>query len=1133
MAAAPKPDNETQRLTELYALKLLDSGPDQAFDRITELGRDLFQVPVALVSLVDANRQWFKSCAGLGLDETPREQSFCAYTLGDAEPLFIEDASLDPRFADNPLVTGEPRIRAYAGWPLTLGSDLVLGTYCLVDTQPRIWTAQERRWLKGLAGQVEELIRLHAARERLQEEHDAARMINIRHAALLDDSAAGILRINEQGRIQAINPAALAMLGYEQDEVLGRNVSMLMPARYAEHHNGFLQRYLETGEKRIIGTGREVEACHRDGHEIPVHLAVSEVEGPDGSREFLGVLTDLSRVHAASRAAERERALLSSVLAGSPNPIYARDTQGQYVLANDACARVLGVAPGDLEGQRPRDIFPKRVTRITGAVDERVMGTGQPESVVVNPLEDDENTRFELAKSPLYDAQGNVNGVVTVAHDISDLWRATRDLQARKSVLELSQRFARAVPWVLNLDSGYITWLNEGEAVLAREIDGQEQTVDSLLERVPEADRGAIRAALQGVVERGERFAVEHRFVLDDGREIWVAVDGNRIEGGAEESARIVGMAQDRTGEKQRALAAERQRRLLKVLHQGLTDYQALLSGNQLWRFLLDALLDLTDSGQAFIGEVLETDQGPELKINAITDMTWDDASRDLLARLEEGGMRLGRADTLLGRSFAKGEVVISRDPAGDPRGAGLPPGHPPLDNYLGVPILSDGVVIGMYAIANGQHGYSEETVEWLKPFTAACALLINLRRQLDEREQVTRELAEARDQAERANRAKTDFLSAMSHELRTPLNAILGFSQLLQNSRRQPLPDGQREQVRQIHSSGKYLLELINDVLDLARVESGRMQVSLEPVSVADVAREALDTIAGVAGASTVSVEPPADLTDWPTVRADYTRLKQMLLNLLSNAIKYNREHGRVWLTWERWQDGQSVIAVNDTGPGVPDAREAELFQPFSRLDADQAGIEGTGIGLALTQRLAEQMGGAVGYRRREPDGTVEGGSTFWIRLPEDEPQSHAESSESCAAVDDRREARSCARRRRKVLYVEDNPANQQLLRAVCDELPNVEVTCVPSAELGIEWAFSEQPDLVLMDIDLPGMDGFEALQVLSRHAATRHIPVVALSAYALRSQIRQGLDAGFREYLTKPLDMARLRQILEEWCT
>ena len=843
------PEDEALRLAALHSLALLDTPADEGFDSLTDLARDLFNVPFALISLVDERRQWFKSCTGLGSQETPRDISFCSHAVAANAPLIVEDTLEHPDFADNPLVTAPPHVRFYAGFPLRPVDGHPVGTLCLIDTRPRGLDQTQKRRLARLAAQAEELLRLHALR-------------------------------------------------------------------------------------------------HQSNQESLQHQRISE--------------------------------LLGSILQGSRDPIYARSKSGQYLIANHACHRLLGLPseeyrswsqPGT-RSQRdafdPSDYLPPEVIAALRDCDARVMAENRTHQITPGPIA---GRRFRISKSPLHDDAGEVSGVISVAHDITE---------------------------------------------------------------------------------------------------------------------------------------SHRQATLLKVLHQGITDYQALISGERLWTFLMEALRELTDSDYALIGEVLPKRQAPALKIHAITDLSWSDESRLLMEKLRSGDMLLTNPDSLLGRVFAYGETVLTNDLPQHPHRGGFPPGHPPLHNYLGVPIHEGGKVIGMYAISNGRSGYDQHTLEWLQPFTATCSLLINLYRH-------TRELSEARDQAEQANRAKSDFLSSMSHELRTPLNAIIGFAQLLANGRKSPLSERQLRQVEQIQKSGNHLLSLINEVLGLAKIEAGHLHLSLEEILLDDVIQDATETLDASAEAAGITLSKTA-AGSTAAVRADYTRVKQVLLNLLSNAIKYNHPGGRVNVHTE--PHGEYIrVVVSDTGIGVDPERQNELFEPFNRLDAEDSAIEGTGIGLALTKELVERMAGKLGV-----DSELGQGSRFWFELP------ISAAYQASGAPRDTAAASAPVRPRRRILHIEDNPANQRLMADVFHDHLDLELVTAPSAEIGLEMTRSQPPALILMDIDLPGMNGLEAYRLLQRHATTRGIPVVAVSANAQASDMRRALRAGFAAYLTKPLDLEQL---------
>ncbi len=375
-----------------------------------------------------------------------------------------------------------------------------------------------------------------------------------------------------------------------------------------------------------------------------------------------------------------------------------------------------------------------------------------------------------------------------------------------------------------------------------------------------------------------------------------------------------------------------------------------------------------------------------------------------------------------------------------------------------------------------------------------------------------------ARTVAERANLAKNEFLSSMSHELRTPLNAILGFGQLLQDA---DLGDRDRDSVEHILKAGRHLLELVNEVLDLSRIEAGRMTLSPEPVRVDELVRESVDLMRPAAEERGIHVS--ADLVTCDLhIRADRQRLKQVLLNMLSNAVKYNRDGGEVEVTCASTPAEHVQIRVRDTGPGIAQLRMAELFEPFERLGAERTTVEGTGLGLALARRLVEAMGGTMGVD------SVEGeGSTFWVELAiAESPVAAFERSNGHAAEGS---TRSDEPQERSVLLIEDNLSNLKLIERILEARPAVSVLSAMQGGLGVELARQHQPDLILLDLHLPDLPGDQVLHRLRADPATRSIPVIVVSADATSRQIRRLLESGAAEYLTKPIDVRRLLELVD----
>jgi len=552
---------------------------------------------------------------------------------------------------------------------------------------------------------------------------------------------------------------------------------------------------------------------------------------------------------------------------------------------------------------------------------------------------------------------------------------------------------------------------------------------------------------------------------------------------------------------------------LLDMLRKAILDFVQHADLDQTAHFMLDCLMDISRSDCGFIAEVTEGGDNSSTHFKRLA-LCHREGKDEHTNEIQD--------DSLVMETIACGEPLIRNGEASTPDRACMASCCASVSNLLVVPVCHGDEVVGVYGLADRYGGYNDTLLQFLEPFNATYAVLIKSMRGKQEQARTQRQLVEAREQAEQANSAKSEFLSRMSHELRSPLNAILGYSQLLlieEQVRQQP---DIVESLETIQHAGDHLLELINEVLDLSHIESGRVDIKTENLELASVIQESLDLVAVQAKNSNIRLIVH-DLTfERERVKADRIRLIQVFVNLLSNAIKYNRKNGSVSVYGESSRDGTFGIFIRDTGEGITEDRQDRLFVPFDRLGAEHTDIEGTGIGLSITRKLVCHMGGSL-----ELENSTTQGTTFRVSLPVT-----ADENRVCLspAMDNGAVTRHLREGSHKVLYIEDKPANASLIRSILARFPAIELLLAGDGGSGLRLAEEQNPDVIMVDINLPDISGYEVLARLRANHATLYTPVIAVTARAMPADIDKGRNCGFDRYLTKPVDINLFIHMLNE---
>jgi PAS domain S-box-containing protein len=1057
---------ETERLKALHDLKILDTDRERHFDAVCETARDLFGVPVALVTLIDGERAWFKARCGLDVESTPRDVAFCSRTIESDAVLVSEDTRADPRFAANPLVTGAPQVRFYAGAPLILGPGLRVGTLCLIGFAPRDFGAADQQRLRSLADIVVAHLRLHDATVRSEAELAARRT----REALIEAQARDL----RHGQALLAQTEALADLGTWEFDPDTEEVTWSCNLRRIYDLPADAPVTLETAWAGFEGDDRaRIRAAFTDlvGRQRPFEITlpfrsltgaprivrmVGAAEVADGrARRAFGIVQDITdHVAAVSRAQEANRLLLLAEEVARVGHWHVR-LPDQHLTWSNEVFNIFGLEPaeGPPARERLRSLFhpdDRALARklLVGLRDAQ--RDFDFEARIVRP--DDEVRTVLVRGRSEKDETGAVRAYFGVIADITEQKRAEANLRESTALLRVT---------LDNMDQGLLMvgaddrvqvvnrraleLLGLPEAFMARKPSQLEVREYQMAAGEFERGGATLRRWLDGARMQTDRPVYERERPNGTVLEIrTVPLPG----GGA------VRTYTDITA-RRRAEAA-------------------LAESEARYRLLAEHASDLIVLGHA---------DGRRSYISP--------AARSMLGYEPDEAMRIGMRDVIhpddLARVFAT-TTGLSRE-------------------------APQGSVVFRMRRKDGRYLFAEAAftrVEHAGEITIVTAI-----RDVSERERQAAELTRAKEAAEEAqaraelaNEAKTDFLASMSHEIRTPLNGILGYADLLIAS--PGLDEVQRRSVERIQNAGEALLTVVDDVLDFSKIEAGQVALDPTPFSPKALAGDAVSIVSTVADRKGLPVRVELDPGLPAALLGDEARLRQILLNLLNNAVKFTREGSvTVRLVHGGTTPAGEVITVQveDTGIGIPAEKQQRLFKRFSQVDGSiRREFGGTGLGLAISRQLVELMGGTIGVASTPGRGSV---FMFTVTLPRaDEWALHANAAVAAAPA-------PCPAR---ILLAEDLDINQELARSVLEAVGH-QVDVVADGTEAIVAVQARPYDVVLMDVQMPNLDGLAATRLIRAldHPA-RDVPIIAMTANVLPQQVSACRQAGMTDHVGKP---------------
>ena len=1199
-------DGERRRLDTLRDYEILDSLPEAVFDNITLLASQICQTPIALISLIDRDRQWFKSRRGIDVSETTRDQALCSTAIkSDARLFEVEDCTRDPAFADNPLVRGDPGIVFYAGAPLEAPDGSRLGTLCVIDRRPRVLTDDQRVALKALAQQVLALIETRKLHRSLVAQRRSEAKIKRRAEtdrrnlkSIFDSCLVGMALVREPDFVfEQVNETFQRLVGPREyltkkwSDVYLQNVGLPLLEILMDVYKSGTRHVAREMPLKVENAAGVTEdrlfdvTCDRvDGDTADVFgvlIQTLDVTDEVHNRRAL--------IQSRNVAAESRNTLFETLRALPIGVAFLDGPDHRFTFVNEAHNRYFG-GRDDFVGKPFREAVPELAKSSIPTLLDEVFETGTPffsdDFLIPVPQVDGGSRTFiyKLAFQPSRDVSGVISGIVVTVVDLTDYFQVRRDLVRKNQQLEEARRLLDTAAKVAKI--GFFEWdFETGQVQISPQMRSDWGLDDRLplehvMDRIIPEDRPAVQKSLDASIERQAPFAAEYRVRRPHDRDVrWIEAQGEVSRDSAGRPRAFIGTTIDVTARRElereardiansipqmawtadatgrrtwfnerwyaftgRPFADVRDFGWRTLVHPDhvervLYGYRRAWAKREPWEDVFQ--LRGADGGYRWFltraAPIFDENGHVSKWFGTNTDVTRQKENEASLTRLaavvESSRDFIGLADREFRPFFLNrgGRAMVGFDDR-DVAAATIPEFFMPdqiarVETEVIPALMDQGAWQGELDFRNFNTGQAipvyYDIFAVRDPVTNAGVGYATVTRDISERRIFEKQLEDSKDQAEKANSAKSAFLANMSHEIRSPLGAILGFADLIDDPNVGPAETANFASV--IRRNSHHVLRIIDDILDLSKVEAGKMLVEHIEFSLPDLLADFASLMGLRARNKKIEFELILTTAVPERITSDPTRVRQILNNAVGNAIKFT-DQGRVSLR-VHYRAQRLRFEITDTGLGLSAAQSEKLFRAFEQADdSTTRKFGGTGLGLVLTRKLAELMGGSFDLARSVPGE----GSTFVaeIGVKADDRGTLVQTTGTMTAPASRPTSTDPRPLEKlQILVIDDSPDNRDLFELMLKRLGAVVEVGRDGVE-GVDLAQARSFDAILCDVQMPRMDGYETLHNLRRRGLK--VPIIALTAHAMKEERDRALAAGFTDFLSKPVDKAALVRVL-----